>query len=89
MDKSVPAVSDWGQVVAVPRGERWSISRRLQELHISCCCPADGTLRVDVNDALELMLVHSVIRQFTSPRRVGISWLERCWQTQVTCSANH
>ncbi len=89
MDKSAPTVSTWGQVVAVPRGERWSINRRLQELHIDCACPADGTLRVDVNHALELMLVHSVVRRFTFPRQVGISWLERCWQTRVTCTTNH
>ena len=89
MDNPTPTVPGWGQVVAVPRGERWSSNRRLQELHISCSCPIDGTLRVDVNDALELMLVCSVIRQFTSPRQSSIGWLERCWQTQVSCTTNH
>ncbi|MEO0433743.1 MAG: Asr1405/Asl0597 family protein [Cyanobacteria bacterium J06656_5] len=89
MDKFTPTVPDWGQIVAVPRGERWSINRRLQELHISCSCPADGTLRVHVNHALELMLVHSVIRRFTAPRQAGVSWLERCWQTQTTCTTDH
>ena len=89
MDKSAPTVPNWGQVVAVPRGERWSINRRLQDLHIACSCPTDGTLRVDVNHALELMLVHSVVKRFTVPRQAGIGWLERCWQTQVACSTDH
>ncbi|ESA34609.1 hypothetical protein N836_16010 [Leptolyngbya sp. Heron Island J] len=89
MDKPEPTVSTWGQVVIVPRGERWSINRRLQELHIACACPADGTLRVHVNHALELMLVHSVVRRFTLSRQVNIGWLERCWQTQVICTAKH
>ena len=97
MDNSMPtdpasapaSATDTGQVIAVPRGERWSINRRLQELHIACTCPADGTLRVKVNHAVDLLLVYSVIRQFTIPRQVGADWLERCWKTQVTCAADH
>ncbi|MEM6255472.1 MAG: Asr1405/Asl0597 family protein [Cyanobacteria bacterium P01_D01_bin.156] len=89
MDKSLSSALNWGHVVVVPRGERWSINRRLRELHISCACPADGTLRVDVEHPLELVLVNSVIRQFTSSRQVGITWLERCWETRVTCVTDH
>ncbi len=89
MDKSLSPALNWGQVVAVPRGERWSINRRLQELQISCACPTDGTLRVDVHHPVELMLVHSVVRQFTIPRQGGIAWLERCWKTQATCTTDH
>ena len=89
MDKSMSAASAWGQVITVPHGERWSINRRLQELHISCACPADGTLRVDVNHPVELMLVHSVVQRFTVSRQVGIGWLERCWQTQVACAKDY
>ncbi|MEO0352224.1 MAG: Asr1405/Asl0597 family protein [Cyanobacteria bacterium P01_A01_bin.15] len=86
MDKSTSP--GWGQIVSVPRGDRWSISRRLKELNIPCKCPADGTLRVDVNHAVALMQVHSVVRQFTVPRQVSTAWLERCWGTQVTCVTN-
>lgn len=89
MDKFLSTASDLGQVVAVPRGERWSINRRLQELHVTCTCPADGTLRVNVHHAIDLLLVHSVVRQFTNTRQAGAAWLERCWKTQVTCTTDH
>ena len=89
MDKSIPMVLSCEHVVAVPRGERWSVKRRLQELHIACACPADGTLRVHVNDPVELMLIHSVVRRFTASRQAGAAWLERCWHTQVTCTTDY
>ena len=91
MDKSTSVVSapHRGQVIAVPLGERWSIQRRLQELHITCACPADGTLRVDIDHPVELMLVHSVVHRFTAPRQAKASWLERCWKTQVTCTTDY
>ncbi|WP_035984761.1 Asr1405/Asl0597 family protein [Leptolyngbya sp. KIOST-1] len=83
-----PIVPNWGQMVSVKRCDRWSIHRRLQELNIPCACPADGTLRVEVNHALALLLVCSAVRQFSISRQEGVEWLERCWQTQVTCVAN-
>ncbi len=89
MDKSASTALNWGHVVAVPCGERWSVNRRLQELQIPCMCPADGTLRVNVNHAVELLLVHSVVRRFTIPRQVNVDWLNRCWQTRVTCATDH
>jgi hypothetical protein len=79
---------NWGQTVAVRRCDRWSIHRRLQELNIPCVCPADGTLRVEVNHAVALLLVHSAVRQFSTSREEGVAWLERCWQTQEVCVAN-
>jgi hypothetical protein len=79
-----PTLPSWGQTVSVRRCDRWSIHRRLQELNIPCACPADGTLRVEVNHALALLLVRSAVRQFSTSRQEGIDWLERCWQTQVT-----
>lgn len=88
MNKSSSTIPEWGQVVSVHRGDRWSIKRRLQDLKIPCACPADGTLRVSVNHAIALVLVHSVVRRFTVPRQAGVEWLERCWGTQVTCTAN-
>ena len=89
MDKFLSTARGHGQIVTVPHGERWSINRRLKELHISCACPNDGTLRVDVHHPVELILVHSVIRRFTIPRQDGIAWLERCWKTQTTCTTDH
>lgn len=86
MNKSSSPFSDGGQVVSVHRGDRWSINRRLQDLKIPCTCPADGTLRVSVNHAIALVLVHSVVRRFTVSRQVGVDWLERCWETQVPCT---
>ncbi|MEL6552047.1 MAG: Asr1405/Asl0597 family protein [Cyanobacteria bacterium J06621_11] len=86
MDKStsaVPsAVSTEGQVISVSRGDRWSVNLRLQELNIPCACPTDGTLRVEVNHAVALLLVNSVVRRFTLPRQASKDWLERCWKTQ-------
>lgn len=73
-----------GQTIAVHRWDRWSIHRRLQELDIPCDCPADGTLRVDVNGAIALVLVHSTVRQYVCSRQESMDWLERCWNTQIT-----
>ena len=89
MDKFQPTStpSNLGHVVSVPRVDRWSINRRLQELNIACDCPADGTLRVDVDHAVALLLVNSVVRRFNVPRQAGIDWLERCWGSQVACPA--
>ncbi|MGF1517743.1 MAG: Asr1405/Asl0597 family protein [Nodosilinea sp.] len=87
MNQSLP-LPIWGQTVSVQRCDRWSIHRRLQELNIPCACPADGTLRVEVNHALALLLVRSAVRQFSTSRQEGVDWLERCWQTQVICVAN-
>jgi hypothetical protein len=70
------------QVIAVPRGDRWRIYHRLQELMISSHCTADGTLRVEVNHATELLLVYSIYQQFTATRQELVNWLERCWQAK-------
>ncbi len=89
MNKSAATAPNWGQVVSVHRGDRWSIHRRMQELNIPCNCPTDGTLRVDVNHAIALVLVHSAVRQIISPREDRVDWLERCWETRVVCPADH
>jgi len=77
---------NWGQIVSVQRGDRWSIYRRLQELDIPCACPADGTLRVEVNHAVGLFLVRSTVRQFLASRGESLDWLERCWENAAICS---
>ncbi|MEL7068684.1 MAG: Asr1405/Asl0597 family protein [Cyanobacteria bacterium J06581_3] len=76
-----------GHVVSVSRVDRWSINHRLQELNIACDCPADGTLLVDVDHAVALLLVNSVVRRFQIHRQASIDWLERCWGSKVPCSA--
>ncbi|PPT09689.1 hypothetical protein CKA32_006241 [Geitlerinema sp. FC II] len=53
----------------------------MQELNISCTCPADGTLRVDIDRAIALLLVHSVVQQCLLSRQESLDWLERCWRT--------
>lgn len=86
MPTFLSAPQTWGQtLITVHRCDRWSIQRRLQELDIPCDCPADGTLRVDVSDAVALMLVHSIVRRFTLSRGEAADWLDRCWTTQVPC----
>lgn len=80
MDKSTSRTPTLGQVVSVARVDRWSINHRLQDLNISCTCPTDGTLRVNVDHAVALLLVNSVVRRFTLPRQVSVDWLERCWE---------
>ncbi|NJM99344.1 MAG: hypothetical protein HC800_21370 [Phormidesmis sp. RL_2_1] len=79
--------AELGHIVSVARVDRWSINLRLQELNIPCTCPADGTLRVNVNHAVALLLVNSVVRRVTLPRQTNVDWLERCWGSHVACSA--
>ncbi|KPQ33492.1 MAG: hypothetical protein HLUCCA11_18370 [Phormidesmis priestleyi Ana] len=87
MDKPTSAAPKLGQVVSVARVDRWSINFRLKELNIPCTCPADGTLRVDVNHPIALLLVNSVVRRFTGPREDSVDWLERCWESHLVSSA--
>lgn len=89
MNESATLPANWGQVIPVRRWDRWSIHRRLQELNIPCACPIDGTLRVDVANPIDLLLVRSTVQQFTAPRQTSIDWLERCWETRVVCKAKH
>ncbi|MCU0569572.1 MAG: hypothetical protein MUF49_23720 [Oculatellaceae cyanobacterium Prado106] len=68
------------QIVDVPQIDRWQVYSRLQELQISCNCPSDGTLRVEVDHAIAILLVRSTVQQFTAPRQELVNWLERCLQ---------
>lgn len=80
-----PSSSDTiiGQVLQIPRSDRWQIYHRLQELMIPCCCPADGSLRVEVNNPTDAFLVRSTVLQFVSSRQELVDWLERCWDTEL------
>jgi hypothetical protein len=68
--------------VAVPRGDRWRIYHRLQELTIPCWCLPDGTLRVEVQNSTGALLLRSVVQQFMAPRQEMVNWLERCWHLE-------
>lgn len=74
--------SSLAQVVNVPRSDRWRVYHRLQELRIPCACPADGSLRVEVNHGLAVILVRSTVQQFCAPRQELVDWLDRCWQVR-------
>jgi hypothetical protein len=67
--------------VDVPLVDRWRIYYRLQELMIPCWCLPDGTLRVEVSDAIAAILLRSVVQQFLASRKDLVIWLDRCWQT--------
>lgn len=69
-----------GVVINIPVGDRWQIYHRLQELHIRCWCPIDGSLRVEVSTDLDAILVRSAVMQFTASRQELIEWLGKCWQ---------
>ncbi|CEJ46096.1 Asr1405/Asl0597 family protein [Umezakia ovalisporum] len=69
------------QVLQIPLCDRWGICQRLQELMIPCCCHSDGSLRVQVNNLLEAILVRSTVIQFLASRHELVEWLERCWNS--------
>ncbi|VEP16756.1 conserved hypothetical protein [Hyella patelloides LEGE 07179] len=71
------------QVAKIHRSDRWSAYRRLQELDISCWCPQDGTLWVEIDHCIHAILIRSTIQQFVSTRSESIEWLERCWSTEL------
>lgn len=71
------------QVVSVPRIDRWRIYHRLQELKIPCWCPADGSLRVEVQNGMSALLLRSVVQQFVASRQEIVRWLERCWDEEM------
>ncbi|MGF1541661.1 MAG: Asr1405/Asl0597 family protein [Pleurocapsa sp.] len=74
------------QVAKIHRSDRWSVYRRLQELNISCWCPKDGTLWVEIDCCIHAILIRSTIQQFVSTRSELTNWLERCWSTEFVIS---
>lgn len=65
--------------IDIARSDRWLIHHRLQELMIPSYCLADGSLRVEVNHGLALLLVRSTVQHVVAPRQELVCWLERCW----------
>lgn len=67
------------QVVEVSWPDRWQVYRRLRELDVPCWCAIDEPLRVAIDTVTTAVQLQSVLKQFTSPRRDLLQWLERCW----------
>ncbi|EKF01475.1 hypothetical protein FDUTEX481_07922 [Tolypothrix sp. PCC 7601] len=67
------------QILHIPLSDRWLIYQRLQDLMIDCSCLADGSLRVQVNNRREALLIRSTVMQFLASRQELVDWLERCW----------
>ncbi|MGV0026898.1 Asr1405/Asl0597 family protein [Phormidesmis priestleyi] len=59
---------------------RWQIYHRLRELEIPCSCVAYQPLMVQVDSAIAIIQLWSVMRQITTPRQKLADWLEDCWR---------
>lgn len=77
------------RVVTIQRSDRWQVYRRLQELGISCWCPQDGTLWVEIEGCVGATLLRSTVHQFTSSRSELADWLDRCWTTSILATSYH
>lgn len=66
--------------VSIARSDRWQVYQRLQDLGIYCQCAADGTLWVEVPNAVTAVLLRSVVQQFTCSRQELADWLHKCLQ---------
>lgn len=72
-----------GQIVQVSFVDRWQVYYRLKELMIPCWCPADGSLRVEINNSLQAILLRSTVWQLMASRSELIDWLNRCWHRSI------
>ncbi len=77
------------RVVTIQRSDRWQVYRRLKELGISCWCPQDGTLWVEIEGCVGATLLRSTVHQFTSSRLELADWLDRCWTTSILATSHH
>ena len=68
-----------GQLVSIPRSDRWQVYARLQELDIPCTCLGDGSFQATIDTPLAALQLRSVIGQVTFSRRQLVEQLERCW----------
>jgi hypothetical protein len=84
-----PSSLNFSTPIEIPRCDRWRIHRRLEELMISSSCPVDGSLQVEIQYVIDLVLVRSTVQQFMAPRQELVNWLERCWYSTVICQENH
>lgn len=73
-----PKVSLVVPISSIARSDRWLIHHRLHQLNLTCNCPSDGSLWVEIDNSVEAMLVWSVVQRFLTSRKQQIDWLERC-----------
>ncbi len=78
MEQSSTSLTD-SQVVAVARGDRWEVYRRLQALEIPCCCNSKGGLEAQLNSPLTAVQLWCVLWQMTASRDELVALLNRCW----------
>lgn len=76
------------KILKINRSDRWCVYRRLKELNVSCSCPEDGTLWVEINGWVEAILLRSTIQHFTGSRNELTTWLERCWETKILSTSH-
>jgi hypothetical protein len=79
---SLQADAEAAQTLGVTGTERWEIYWRLQELNIPAQCVTDRPLSAQITSPAAAILVWSVVRRTTAPRRELVLWLHRCWQTE-------
>lgn len=71
------------QIVQVSFVDRWQVYYRLKELMIPCWCASDGSLRVEINNGLQAILLRSAVWQLMASRSELIDWLNRCWHRSI------
>lgn len=62
---------------------RWQVYHRLCELGIPCSCSAYQPLIVEINSAIAIVQLWSVVNQITTPRHTQINWLKTCWNCKA------
>ncbi|NDJ18260.1 Asr1405/Asl0597 family protein [Myxacorys almedinensis] len=67
------------EIVEIQCDDRWQVYFRLQELNVPCWCAAHQSLTVQIDSAIALIHLWSVVKQ-TKARSHLIEWLETCWQ---------
>lgn len=72
--------SEQRHIVEVSWLDRWQVYQRLQELEITCWCAIDRPLRVQLDSALQVAQLESVLRQYRYSRRELQVWLDSCWE---------
>ena len=70
------------QIVQIPYDQRWQLYHRLQELNIPCSRLENGSLQVEIDNTIALILLNSTVIQCTASRLSLIDWLKRCWQAK-------
>jgi hypothetical protein len=69
-------------VLTVKWIDRWDVFHRLQALGIECQCSSNKPLLVNLHSPTTVAQIWSVARQFSTPRKQLINWLDDCWDVQ-------